>query len=175
MELAQRAAQLVNAFAHEEPEIGRNLLVAAAPAVQLLACFAHQRHELFLHKMVDVFCFRVRKEVRLVTVALDLVQRRQNELALFAGQYSRGPERAGVRAAGRQLEAQQLLVERKRPLPLLELRIQRLPEPARPHLHFAASSTPARESCPSWPRRKRARERAGRPRMRMNPAASFWS
>ena len=61
------------------------------------------------------------------------------------------------------LKNEQAPVVRKRPLPPIEFGIERLPKPPRPHLHLVTSMR-------DW-----ARERDGNPRMRMNPAASFWS
>ena len=46
-------------MAHEEAEVGRNLLVAAAPGVQLVASGADQRDELLFDEVVNVFGFRI--------------------------------------------------------------------------------------------------------------------
>src|SRR5580658_7537477 len=82
----------------------------------------------------------------------------------FVGRQKSGSfQRAGMGPTGRQFVAQQPAVEVKRPLPAFELRVQRLLEPARPHLHRATST------------RARARVREGSPRIRMKPSASFWS
>src|SRR5215472_2703844 len=72
-------------------------------------------------------------------------------------------QRMRMRCAGSQLFRDQHAIERKRALPLLESRIERLFQPPGPHLH-------EKISCFSL-----ACERAGSPRMRMKPPASFWS
>ena len=45
-------------FAHEKAEVGGNLFVAAAAGVQLEAEVADARHQLELHKVVNVFRLR---------------------------------------------------------------------------------------------------------------------
>ena len=51
--------QGVDALAHEEAEIGCDLLVATASGVQLVAGGADQRGELLFHEVVDVLGFRI--------------------------------------------------------------------------------------------------------------------
>src|SRR5215470_15561076 len=95
--------------------------------------------------MVYVFGLGIVTEVRVArALGLDLIQPGEDQLALVRGKDTGSAQRMSVRAAGLQFEAQQLLIEWKRTLPLLELRIQRLPESARPHLHFEVSSAPTR-------------------------------
>src|SRR5262249_54141163 len=102
-------------------------------------------------------------------------------------QYAGLRQRSRVRLTGRHFVRQQDAVEGKRPLPLLEIRVQLLAEAARPHLHlltpdFATSdfvlplsSIPALSTLIFGASDfSRARERAGSPRMRMKPSASFW-
>src|SRR5690349_15502573 len=84
---------------------------------------------------------------------LNLPQSNHNRVVLIAREDSGCAQNLGMRTARREFVAQQLLIKRKRPLPLLEFGIERLPEPARPHLHFLTSC-----GCFS-----RARERAGSP------------
>src|SRR5271154_2811005 len=74
---------------------------------------------------------------------------------------------ASVGTAGSKLVSQQSPVKIKRTLPTFKSRIQRLPETASPHLHCAPSDLAP--CLRAW-----ARDRDGRPRMRMKPAASFW-
>src|SRR5215469_509511 len=91
----------------------------------------------------------------------DLLETLQDADEFICGEKARTLQRAGMRTTGSEFITQQAAVEIKRPLPPFEFGIQRLPEPARPHLHRATST------------RARARDRDGRPRMRMNPSASF--
>ncbi len=62
--------------------------------------------------------------------ARDLIEREQRCRQFFAGQDAGLCQSGRVRLAGRNLVRQQHAVERKRPLPLLELRIRRLAEAA---------------------------------------------
>jgi hypothetical protein len=156
--------QLINCSPHVKAQIGRDLLIAAAAAVQLVSGFSDQRDEFLLHKVMNVLSFVVvEKRRRRRSLRPDLLQPLQNADQLARGKYVGIFQGARVRAAGRELVLQQPTVKAERPLPALEVRVQRLPEPARPHLHQPTST------------RERAREREGSPRMRMNPAASFWS
>ncbi len=52
-------AQLVNRGPNIEAEVGRNLFIAAAAAVQLVSRVANQRDQLLLDKVVHVFRFVV--------------------------------------------------------------------------------------------------------------------
>src|SRR5882672_5985711 len=116
---------------------------------------------------MDVLCFgvfQIRGDRRLFA---NLVESLKNGNQLARGEHSRLFQGAGVRPADRQFVTEQAAVKLKRALPLFEAGIQRLPEPARPHLHFTASFVFSLRSCAS--------ERDGNPRMRMKPAASFWS
>ena len=56
-ELGQISPLLINGGTNEQSEIGRNLLVAAPPAVQFVSRLADQRNQLLLDKMVHVFGF----------------------------------------------------------------------------------------------------------------------
>ena len=99
--------------------------------MQLLAGLADERHQLFLHEVMHVFSFRIVEVSGLLLTGLaDFVQRRGNQRKFRRRNNARGFQSLRVRAAGRQFIAQQLLVERKRPLPLFEMWVQRLPEPA---------------------------------------------
>src|SRR5580658_7604690 len=84
----------------------------------------------------------------------DLLQPFENADEFVCGENSGVSKGAGMGAARDEFIAQQTAVEVKRPLPMFKLRIQRLPEPARPHLHRRTST------------RARARVREGSPRMR---------
>jgi hypothetical protein len=70
---------------------------------------------------MDVFGFGIVEKIWLIGRSLNLLQGRQDKLPLFARQHSRCGQSLRVDAAGRQFKTKQLLVERKRPLPLLEL------------------------------------------------------
>ena len=70
-----------------------------------------------------------------------------------------------MRAAGGDLFLKQTLIEGERPLPALKLRIERLPEPPGPHLHFVTSI--------GFFFAFNTRARAGSARILINPAASF--
>src|SRR5581483_4014476 len=83
---------------------------------------------------------------------------------LRRGENSRGSQHAGMRLAGGDLLGEKPPVKAEGPLPLLEARIERLAEAARPHLHFTTSFC----FCSS-----RARVRAGSPRIWIKPLASF--
>ena len=58
-QFSQFVPQLIDRRAHVEPQIGRNLLVTAAPAVQLVSGFADQRDQLLLDEVMNVFRFIV--------------------------------------------------------------------------------------------------------------------
>ena len=163
--------------AHVQAQVGGDLLVAAAAGVQLVADFAGKLHQPLFDVMVNVFDGRVVSRGH--AFGGDLLERRAAWPASSAAVSTPALASAdSVRLARRNLVRQQDAIERKRPLPLLEFRVQLLAEAARPHLHFATSELPL------FIRRFRrqlrhldftsARERAGRPRMRMNPSASFW-
>ena len=133
--------QDIDAVAHEEAEVGRNLLVAAASGVQLVASGADQRDELLFDEVVDVFGFRVVEEFqRRFGAVADFSERFCDLGKLFGGQHSGMFESVGVGAAGGEFEGQQPLIVRERPLPFFKFRVKRLPEAARPHLHCGTST-----------------------------------
>ena len=114
--------------------------------------------------MMHIFRFVVGQEGRFgLSLLADLLQAANDLSQLFRREHSCVFESARVGAARLKLVGQQALIERERTLPALKCGIEWLLEAARPHLHFATSWCSA------------AREREGSPRMRMNPAASFWS
>ena len=147
-------------FPHVEPQVGRDLFVAAAPGVQLVANLTGHFHQALLDVVMNVLDGRI--IVFRHTLAGDLVKREKRRRQLLLVQNASRLQRLGVRFARSDLVGQQYAIERKRPLPLLEIGVLRLAKAAGPHLHFAISA---------W---TRARERAGSPRMRMKPSASFW-
>ena len=54
-QLGNGVTDLIATRPHIEPQVSRNLLIAAAPAMQLVTGIADQLHQLFLNKMMDVF------------------------------------------------------------------------------------------------------------------------
>ena len=132
--------------------------------MKLVAGFPDQRDQLLLNEMVNVLRLVILEKCgRHRRLFADLLQPLQNADQLIGRQNTRGFQSARVRAAAHYFALQQPPVEGERPLPTLEIRIQRLPEPPGPHLHRATST------------RARALDLEGSPRIRMNPAASFWS
>ncbi len=184
-ELAKPLRDDVDLRAYVQAQIGGNLFVAAAAGVQLVADFAGKLHQPCFDVMMNVFDGRIIS--RRHAFGRNLIERVQRSFELGVRQHAGLGQRGRVRLAGRHFVGQQDAVERKRPLPLLEFRIRRLLEAARPHLHFftpdcaTADSKPPASSIPALstpnfgtPDFTNARERAGRPRMRMKPSASFW-
>ena len=120
---------LVDRRPHVKTEVGRDLLIAAAPAVKLVARVSDQRGQLLFDKVMHVLGFAV-------------VQKRRGRRGLLANllealkngdQFARGQDfgilqRSRVGAAGGQFFPQQPPVEVERPLPALEVGIERLAE-----------------------------------------------
>src|SRR5579859_6070108 len=156
--------QLIDRRSGVQAQVRCDLLIPAAATMQFVARVADHCGELFFYEVVHVFGLAVFYECRRSgSLFADLLQPLQDADQFVGRKNARSFERLRVRTAGCQFITQQADVEVEGPLPALELRVQRLPEPSRPHLHRATST------------RLRAREREGSPRMRMNPAASFWS
>jgi hypothetical protein len=119
-----------------QTQIGCNLLITAATAVQLVSGFADDRDELLFDEVMNIFRFGVFEKCgRYRGTLADLFQPLQNADELICGENPSILQRARMRAAGRKFVAEQSPVEAEGPLPALEFRIQRLPEPSRPHLH----------------------------------------
>ncbi len=161
----QFVPQLINRRPHVEPQIRRNLLVAAAAAVQLVSGFPDQRDQLLLDEMMNVLRFIVvEKRRRRRRLLADLLQPLQNA-DQFVRRQNSGCFQARARA---RCWPSSSYFSNRRSKP--NDRCQRSKSGSSgcrnrpgPHLHRATST------------RARARERDGSPRMRMNPAASFWS
>src|SRR5262249_37829375 len=85
-QLLQPALQFLNRHADKQPQIGGDLLIAAAPAVQLLTGFANQRDQLFFYKMVNIFGGGIVKASR--SLAVNLSQTSQTRTPLFRTQHS---------------------------------------------------------------------------------------
>jgi len=161
-DLGQLASQFVDCRARIEAQIGGDLFVAAAATMQFESPLADSSHQLLFDEMMDVFRFFVFHEtLRHIGRVADLLQSLKNGDELVGGQNPGVFQSMGMSGARRQFVTEQPTVEIKRSLPAFELRIQRLPKAARPHLHRTTSV------------RARARVRDGSPRMRMKPSASF--
>jgi hypothetical protein len=158
-QLNQQLRNRIDLRADVEPQVRRDLLVATAAGVQLEAHFSGQFHQPLFDVVVHVLNRRI--VGRGNPLSRDLIEGLERERKLSAVEHSCLGERGGMRLAGRHLVGHKNAIERKRALPLFEAGIRLLAEAARPHLHFRASA------CSS------ARERAGSPRMRMKPSASF--
>ena len=93
--------QLINRRAHVQSQVGRNLLIAAAPAVQLVSRFADQRDQLLLDEMMNVFRFTVVKKCRRRSSAFaDLLQALQNADQFVRRKNAGILQRTRMRAAG---------------------------------------------------------------------------
>ena len=172
-QLGQLIADFVTGGARVQTQIGCDLLIAAAPAVQFVAQIADNRHQTLLDEVVDVFGFVVLEQASVFRNAIaDLLQAAQHGLKFLERQDSGLRQRTRVGGTRLQLAFEQAAVEFPRPLPALKCWIKRLPEAARPHLHRVTSSAfvGAIAFCFFM-----ASDREGSPRMRINPAASFWS
>src|SRR6266550_9061853 len=102
--------------------------------------------------MVNILGFVIRKKLAIsLSPFPNLLQAAHDVSEFLRREHASMLERAGVGAASLKLVRQKTLIKRERTLPAFELGIERLPEAARPHLHFATS----------W--RSCARERDGRP------------
>src|SRR5262249_4558850 len=136
-QLLQPALQFLNRHADKQPQIGGDLLIAAAPAVQLLTGFANQRDQLFFYKMVNIFGRGIVKASR--SLAVNLSQTSENRIPLLRSENSCLMKSMCMRRTGSHFIEQQLAVKWERPLPLLELRIEWFPESSGPHLHLVTS------------------------------------
>src|SRR4029077_3769845 len=104
-----------------ETQIGSNLFVTAATAVQLVSRVANQCDQLFFDKVMHILGFVVlRKGRRGGGLFENLLQTLKDRDQLGRRQYSRILQRSGVDAADGQLFPQQAPVEVERPLPALE-------------------------------------------------------
>ncbi len=134
----QRLRYGVDLLAHIQPQAGRNLLVAAAPGVQLVTHLTGQLHQSLLDEVVHIFdCGIV---ILGHAFAPNLVQSGQGCRKLTLIQNARRCQRGSMCPARRHFVRQQRTVEGERALPLLEVRILRLAETAGPHLHFKLSA-----------------------------------
>src|SRR5690242_15279469 len=129
-EFDQLALKLVDGIAHKETQIGRDLLVTAAAGVKLEPDFSSKFDQPTLKEVVNVFGFAVLHELRIAFSVLDMFQSIEQRFQLSSAEHTGARERTSVRAAGRDLLWEKSFIERKRPLPLLEFRIQRPAKPA---------------------------------------------
>ncbi len=104
-------------------EVGRNLLIPAAPAVQFVAGFADQRDQLFLDKVVNVLRFIVSEEsgilLRLLADLLETPAKFPINSSVDSTPACSAPARAHGLPPVRGATA---AVERKRTLPAFEVR-----------------------------------------------------
>ena len=142
--IGDQGSQSIYALAHEEAEVGRDLFVAAAASVQLVASSSDQRGELLFYKVVNVFGFRIVEKLwRRCRALADFSQRFHNFGQLFGGKDSGVFESVGVGAAGGEFKGQQPLIVGERALPFFKFGVEGLPEAAGPHLHGATSGAEA--------------------------------
>src|SRR5262249_16886436 len=144
-----------------------------------------QCDQLLFDKVVYVFCLSIIEELRLRCRSLaDLFESMLDGAQFFAGQNASAMERANMRGAGLQFELNQPAIEVERSLPAFESRSGRLAEAGGPGgerrtfsgcFEFAPLVLLAMEGFAGTCRWVMARDREGSPRIRMKPAASFWS
>ena len=109
---------------HVQPQIGRDLFVAAAAGVQLEADLASNLHQPLFDVVVHVLDRRI--VGRGNPLSRDLIERCECQRQFGAVEHARLGQRGGVRLARRHLVRHQDAIERKRPLPLFEFRVQLL-------------------------------------------------
>ena len=144
---------------------------------------ADQSDQLLLDEMMNVLGFGVlQKFDRCRGAFADFFETIQYGVQLVRGEYACFLQGAGMSRAGLEFALEQAAIELEGSLPAFKGRVERLPEPARPHLHCATSASVCvlSEFLLSFAVKDflfslRARDRAGNPRIRMKPAASFWS
>src|SRR4051812_13552871 len=118
--------------------------------------------------MMNVFRLRAPENVAgrtLRVLIANCVERAYDLFQLRRGQDARCSDGARVGLAGSHFLGKKPPVKSQRSLPLFEVLVQWLAKAARPHLHW----------CASFFCSKRARVRAGSPRIWMKPLAPFWS
>src|SRR6185312_3580721 len=99
--------------------------------VKLEPDFSSKFDQPALKEVVNVFGFAVLYELRIgFRSVLDMFQSIEQRFQLSSAEHTGARERASVRAAGRDLLWEKSFIERKRPLPLLEFRIQGPAKPA---------------------------------------------
>ena len=169
-------AQFVDGFTRVQAQVGRDLLVAAAAGMQLVSGFTDGRDELLLDEMVHVFRIRSFEQHWIGSCSeLKFIKPTQNGGKFLARENACAAKGTRMSAAGSAFMAQKTAIEAERALPLLEVCVERLAHAPGPHLH---ASTPTGSftgfASPACCFLSSASDRAGSPRMRMNPSASFW-
>ena len=101
--IGNQVLQRVDAVAHEEAKVGRNLLVPAASGVKLIPRCADLHSELLFYEVVNVFGFGIveKRRVRL-GAASDFSQRFHDLGKFFGGKHSGMFQCVRVSAAGGQ-------------------------------------------------------------------------
>ena len=134
----QQSGDFVAGGAHEETQIGGDLLVAAASGVQFERGLADDLLQVFFDEVVNVLgLFVVQK---LQPGYGESLQPALHRRVFVRGKNTSREQGFRVRAAGCNLFLEETLIKGKRPLPALEFRIERLSEPPGPHLHFVTST-----------------------------------
>jgi len=123
---------------HVEAQVGRYLLIAAAASVQLEAEQAYALHQLEFDEVMNVFGGWMVAHLRHAHFRSELGGNRIERIAqlrcLTFGEDLRNTEGRRVGLAGGYFLRQKPPIEDDRPLPRLELAIERLPKAAGPHL-----------------------------------------
>ena len=125
-QLDQLALKLIDRVSHEQAQVSCDLLIATASGVQLEANIAGELHQPAFEKVMDVLGLTVLQEMGITLEnMLDVIESFEQRLQFRRREHTDAGERASMRAAGSDLLRQKALVERPRPLPLLEFRIER--------------------------------------------------
>ena len=137
----QICSQLIDRGPHVEAQVGGDLLIAAAAAVQLVAGIADQSDQLLLDEVVDVFRLGVVEKLRRCAALSPICSSPcRMQMSSSADRTPAHMQGVGVRAAGRQLVLQQARSNSNDRCQRLERGVERLAEAARPHLHFRSTS-----------------------------------
>ncbi len=153
-----------NFAAHPQPEIGGDLLVAAAAGVDLVRHLAGRFLELANDEGVNILVGRPVEKPRLGRLGENTVEGLVNAAALGGAQNPDALQRRGERLRADDVGLEQPAVEIERTREALEQLGRPFFKTASPQLHdFFAPETTA------------ARTLIGRPTRLMKPAASFWS
>ena len=133
-------------LAREERDVGDDLVVARAGGVQRAAGAPGDRRQPPLDGHVDVLVVGLERERAVAQLALDLVEARQDRVAVVGADDPLGGEHLGVRARLRDVMGPQPLVEAQRRVHLPEGRVLRFGE-AR---HVARQSTSGPRESAIW-------------------------
>src|SRR4029079_15695478 len=115
-------------FANVEAQVSRDLLVATASAMQLVARIADEFDQPALDEVVDVFHFVVFEERGISGGSGDLFEGATDGREFVPGEHLRRDQRFRVGATRFELFGEQTAVEWERALPALEVGVERLAE-----------------------------------------------